>query len=139
MKIPDWMIVYSFRYCLGRMTYAVSDFVEWAIENWDNIPLALFDREEDDEPETSVSVNKVDRVDEWEVFSKHMEEYISERTVEKYAINSSTFDLISFTNPIVCIWNVLKYTLRIMNGKAKEHDVEKIAHYIQIYWTKLKN
>ena len=38
MKIPDWMIVYSFRYCLGRMTYAVSDFVEWAIENWDNIP-----------------------------------------------------------------------------------------------------
>ena len=52
-------------------------------ENWDTIPLALFDREEDVEPETSVSVNKVDRVADWRIFSKHMEEYIRERTVEK--------------------------------------------------------
>ena len=107
-------------------------------ENWDVMPLAVVDREEDDEPETSV-ISRIDRVADWREFSKHMEQYIRERTVEKYTINSSTFDLMSFTEPMVCIWNVLKYTLRIMNGKAKEHDIEKIAHYIESYWTKLKN
>lgn len=28
----------SFRYCLGRMTYIVGDFVEAAIAQWDSIP-----------------------------------------------------------------------------------------------------
>ena len=108
-------------------------------ENWDVMPLAVVDREEDDEPETSV-ISRIDRVAEWKVFSEHMEEYIHERTVEKYTINSSQFDLMSIiTDPMFCIFSILKYTLRIMNGKAKEHDVEKTVHYAQIYWTKLKN
>lgn len=40
---PKWvgdtsmMVSYAFRYCLGRMTYAVSDCVEFIIANWDNI------------------------------------------------------------------------------------------------------
>ena len=38
LNIPTWMIHQSFRYCLGRRTYAVSDFVNWAIANWQNIP-----------------------------------------------------------------------------------------------------
>lgn len=38
LLLPDWMIYQSFRYCLGRMTYAVSDWCEWAVANWDNIP-----------------------------------------------------------------------------------------------------
>ena len=107
-------------------------------ENWEVIPLAIVDREEDDEPETSV-IFRIDRVADWRVFSEHMEEYIREKTVEKYTINSSTFDLMSFTDPMVCIWNIMKYTLRIMNKREKRDDIKKIAHYAQIHWTKLKN
>lgn len=38
MELPEWMIHQSFRYILGRMTYAVSTWVDWAVENWDQIP-----------------------------------------------------------------------------------------------------
>lgn len=38
MNLPDRMIHQSFRYCFGRQTYVVSEFVEWAIENWKSIP-----------------------------------------------------------------------------------------------------
>lgn len=32
------MIIAAFRYCLGRMTYIVSDCAEWVIANWDDWP-----------------------------------------------------------------------------------------------------
>jgi hypothetical protein len=35
-------------------------------------------------------------------------------------------------DPTVCVWNILKYALRGWNGKAKEHDLEKIAYYAQL-------
>ena len=35
--IPDWMIIGAFRYCLGRMTYIVSDCTEWLIDNKNDI------------------------------------------------------------------------------------------------------
>lgn len=38
MELPEWMIHQSFRYCLGRCSYAVGQFCDWAVENWDNIP-----------------------------------------------------------------------------------------------------
>jgi len=39
-------------------------------------------------------------------------------------------DLMSFTrNLLICVWNILRYSLRIWNGKQKTHDIEKIAHY----------
>lgn len=38
LNLPEWMIYQSFRYCLGRKTYAVGNFVDWAIKNWDIIP-----------------------------------------------------------------------------------------------------
>lgn len=38
IELPVWMIHQSFRYTLGRMTYAVGMFVDWAIKNWDRIP-----------------------------------------------------------------------------------------------------
>lgn len=37
-RIPPWMIHQSFRYVLGRRTYAVSQWVDWACANWDTIP-----------------------------------------------------------------------------------------------------
>ena len=33
----DLMAVAAFRYCLGRMTYIVSDCADWLIEQWPNI------------------------------------------------------------------------------------------------------
>ena len=44
--------------------------------------------------------------------------------------------LVSITrNPLICVWNILKYSLRIYNGKQKTHDIEKIAHYDELAWT----
>jgi len=31
------IILYAFRYCLGRQSYAVSEMVEYLLENWKNI------------------------------------------------------------------------------------------------------
>lgn len=33
----DLMVLAAFRYCLGRMTYIVSDCADWLIEQWPNI------------------------------------------------------------------------------------------------------
>lgn len=50
-------------------------------------------------------------------------------TMDKYGIESSGgFDLMSITrSPLICVWHILKYSLRIWNGKMKEHDLEKIG------------
>ena len=37
----------------------------------------------------------------------------------------------------VCLWNILKYALRIQNGKIKEYDLEKIAHYVCLAFNKI--
>ena len=78
----------------------------------------------------------VDRVENWKRFSQYMEKYIKERTVEKYEINTpGGFDLMSITkSPIICVWQVLKYSLRIWNNHMKEKDIEKIAHYACLGW-----
>jgi len=45
-------------------------------------------------------------------------------------------DLMSITrNLLICVWNILRYSLRIWNGKQKNHDIEKIAHYAEPAWT----
>ena len=66
-----------------------------------------------------------------------MEEYIRDQTVEKYGIeNLGGSDLMAITrNPLICVWHVLKYSLRIWNNKMKEYDIEKIAHYAELAWT----
>ncbi len=35
----------------------------------------------------------------------------------------------------VCVWNILKYALRLWNGHAKDPDFEKMAHYCEMAWT----
>lgn len=32
------MVIAAIRYCLGRMTYIVSDCADWIIENWNDWP-----------------------------------------------------------------------------------------------------
>ena len=77
------------------------------------------------------------RVENWTRFSQHMEEYIRERTVKKYSVpGPQGCDLISMTNDWkVCVWNILKYAIRLWNGHAKDHDFEKMAHYCEMAWT----
>ena len=63
-----------------------------------------------------------DRVQNWEIFSAHMKDYIRERTIKKYGVKNSDaaagFDLMSITrNSLICVWNILRYSLRIWNGK----------------------
>ena len=79
----------------------------------------------------------VDRVENWKRFSEHMEKYIKERTVEKYEIDTpGGFDLMSITkSPIICVWHILKYSLRMWNNRGKDHDIEKMAHYAEMAWT----
>jgi hypothetical protein len=73
----------------------------------------------------------VDRLAQWKEFSAHMEEYISVHTVSKYGVDG--IDLMSITcHPLVCIFSILKYALRIWTGNMKIHDLEKIAHYAQM-------
>ena len=37
-NIPEWMILDSFRYALGRRTYQVDITADWLVENWKFIP-----------------------------------------------------------------------------------------------------
>jgi len=66
-----------------------------------------------------------------------MEEYIRERTIKKYEIDATGgFDLMSIIrSPIICVWHILKYSLRMWNNKGKAHDLEKMAHYAEMAWT----
>ena len=78
----------------------------------------------------------VDRVENWKKFSEHMEEYIREHTIEKYTMEKiDGLDLMSISKPIICIWNILRYAVRIWNNRMKEQDIEKIAHYAELAWT----
>ena len=81
---------------------------------------------------------EIDRVENWKKFADHMENYIKEQTLAKYGVENSgnSVDLMAITgDPRVCVWNILRYSLRMWNGKMKEHDLEKVAHYAELAWT----
>jgi len=81
----------------------------------------------------------VDRVGDWDKFAQEMHDYIGKFTVSKYGgSDKPTFDLMVVTESRECIWNILKYALRLWNGKGKKYDWYKIAHYCQMGWTKGK-
>jgi hypothetical protein len=65
-----------------------------------------------------------------------MEQYIAEQTIEKYQVDEKKgLDLMSLSNSEICVWNILRYALRMWKGKGKRHDVEKVAHYAEMSWT----
>ena len=80
---------------------------------------------------------------EWQtgnVFLNICRRTFRKKTVEKYSVKNSgesgNFDLMSITrNPLICVWNILRYSLRIWNVKQKPHDIEKIANYTELAWT----
>jgi hypothetical protein len=73
------------------------------------------------------------------ILSLNLPEHLKVTTFLGASIIASTvagFDIMSITrNPLICVWNILRYGLRIWNGKQKEHDIEKIAHYAELAWT----
>jgi hypothetical protein len=77
------------------------------------------------------------RMENWQTFSRHMEEYIRDRTIEKYSTDGTEeTDLMGITNSaIICVWNILKYAFRIWKRRMKRHDLEKIVHYAEMAWT----
>jgi hypothetical protein len=77
----------------------------------------------------------VDRVGDWDRFAAEMHDYIAKFTVGKYQGNND-FDLMTITEPRESLWNIIKYSLRMWNGKGKRYDWYKIAHYTQMGWTK---
>jgi len=82
-----------------------------------------------------------DRVGDWDRWAQKMHNYIESFTVEKYGTkndDSSGFDLMTITEPRMCIWNILKYALRLWKGKGKIHDIHKISHYAQMAETLCK-
>jgi len=76
----------------------------------------------------------VDRVKDWDDWSKIMHDYIEKYTVSKYG-QERNVDLMYFTEPRICVWNILKYAFRLWNGKGKIHDIHKICHYAQMAYT----
>lgn len=107
-------------------------------ENWDVIPLAVIERENGEYDHGCKGVAKpVDRVAEWRRFARHVEDYIRKRTLQKYSMNDANgVDLMTITEPEVCLWNILKYALRLHNGKSKENDLLKVAHYVCLAYSK---
>lgn len=79
---------------------------------------------------------EVDRIKNWQTFGTHMQEYLKERVLGKYQRQDVAPDLMSFTTKEICVWNILKYAIRSINGRGKRHDFEKIAHYAEMAWTK---
>lgn len=80
---------------------------------------------------------EVNRLENWKEFSAHMEQYIKERVEGKYgASDTPGVDLMAFTDERECLYSILKYAIRLWNGRGKEHDLKKIAHYAEIAYTK---
>ena len=73
----------------------------------------------------------VDRVKDWDEFSRYMHNYIKDKTVDKYG-KKTGIDLMAVTDPDKCVWNCMKYIFRLYNGQGKRYDLEKIVHYAQM-------
>jgi len=95
--------------------------------------VSLWDKIKEEFPEFDDGV-KVDRVGDWDEFAKHMHDYIGQFTTVKYGQgeDGDDFDLMKVTNPRECVWNIIKYGLRLYKDKGKTNDLEKICHYAQM-------
>jgi len=81
----------------------------------------------------------VGSVEEWDEFAEFMHNYIGERTIDKYSQDKAkTVQVVDILDKRYCLDNIFKYATRMVNGKTKEHDIYKIAHYAQLYWSKCK-
>lgn len=76
----------------------------------------------------------VDRVADWDAFAQDMHNYIEINTVKKYG-QAKGFDLMSISSPSICLWNIIRYSLRCWYNNGKKNDLHKICHYAQMAYT----
>ena len=76
----------------------------------------------------------MDNLEVWEEFSQQMKQHIKVKAIAYEQENG--LDLLSSTGERICQWNILKYAMRIWNGRKEDRDYFKIAHYAQVAWTK---
>ena len=80
-------------------------------------------------------------VESWRKFSQVMEKYITQCTGIKYVTTSDGFEFIDIASAEFTLDNIIKYAMRIKNGKIKSiNDILKIAHYVSFFYFKyMKN
>jgi hypothetical protein len=81
---------------------------------------------------------KFDRLGDWQKFNQRMIEYL-QIPIHKYGAAGEMNDLLHYTGLRVMCWHLLKYSLRIWLGFGKRHDLEKIAHFAQMAWTRARS
>lgn len=70
---------------------------------------------------------KSEKYKQWMIFANQVADYIEENTIEKYGDNLS-----EYIEPRICIWNILKYAIRMWKNRGKTNDIFKICHYAQL-------
>ncbi len=75
------------------------------------------------------------RILEWRQFSAKMEEYIRASTIDKYKTGTVEIDVARFVPVSFFLGNILKYVVRMLNGKGKGGEILKMAHYCQLHWS----
>jgi hypothetical protein len=66
----------------------------------------------------------------WRKFAVYMEKQYLPNTIPKYG-DSRLEDV---TSQETRYWNIIRYATRLMAGRGKRHDLEKIVHYAQMAW-----
>lgn len=69
-------------------------------------------------------------LENWSKFSTYMYNRYLPRTIGKYG-DSRLEDV---TSQDTRYWNIIRYATRLMAGRGKKHDLEKIVHYAQMAW-----
>lgn len=78
-----------------------------------------------------------DRIKEWNKFNESMNLYLEANVLGKYGSDETGgMDMLDETTPQECIWNIIKYALRMRRKSGKTNDLFKIAHYAQIAFSK---
>ena len=76
----------------------------------------------------------MDNLENWKKFSEQMKIHVK---IKEIAYEQEKgLDLLFVTGERICQWNILKYAMRVWNGRKKDRDYFKIAHYAQVAWTK---
>ena len=80
----------------------------------------------------------MDRIRDWQEFSKQMEKHIKEYTIPQYQNEDRKEDQVNIWTAKDCINAIKKYTSRfgknVRGPKEALRDMLKIAHYAQLAW-----
>lgn len=81
----------------------------------------------------STTINKTEKSEkykEWMEFARKVGDYIEANTIEKYGDTGDSLTV--ETEPRICVWNILKYSIRMWKNRGKTNDIFKICHYAQM-------